>query len=83
MSLNPVLNDNQDSIGRIKELSFQPSVFGRSSDRIPSFDRSASFMDISRQTTENELSITARPNDTLMNRLSPSMNKRLDAVKLT
>ena len=80
MSLNPVLNDNKDPFVRIKELSLEPSLF-QASDRISTFDRSASFMEISHQTADNELSISARSDDTLLNKISPSINKRMTAVK--
>ena len=80
MSLNPITMDDQDSFARVKQLSLS-SVMPASSDQIDNFHRHVSFMDIRRQTTQNELSITVLSSNTLMNKISPSMNKRLTAVK--
>ena len=42
--------------------------------------RSASFTDISRQTNEQDLSIVVGGNDTLMNKMSPSISKKMITV---
>ena len=86
MSLIPNAVNCQTEVGQIKETPPQQSLAVDNSDIFngdgqQSFYRSASFMDISRQTTENELSITLRKNDTLMDKISPAMSRRL--IKVT
>ena len=74
-----------------KELAFQSVVSSTSIDRIDSFplnlnqnecfNRSISFMDIARQTSEHQLSITLHSDDTWMCKKSPALAKRLNKVE--
>ena len=74
-----------------KEIGFRSTVISTSIDRAnslhldefhdESFYRSASFMDIARQTSEHGLSITLHRDDTVINKISPTLSKRLVKVK--
>ena len=55
------------------------SIFG--DDHRASFYRSSSFTDIARQTSEHELCIILHRDDTLWNKISPSLSKQAVKVK--
>ena len=75
-----------------KDIVFRSTVVSASIDRTNSFrncgdqnetfDRSASFMDIARQTSENDFSIKLYQTDTIMNKISPPLSKRMVKVTL-
>ena len=74
-----------------KEIAFRSTVISESIDRANPFDlndsqnesfhRSASFMDIARQTSDHDLSITLYRHDTVMNKISPTFSKRMIQVE--
>ena len=74
-----------------KEITFRSTGISTSIDRETpfyhgdtqneSFNRSASFKDIARQTLEHDLSITLHREDTVMSRISPTFSKRIVKVE--
>ena len=74
-----------------KEIRFRSTVISTSINRTNSFHlgdpqnetfyRSVSFMDIARQTSEHDLSITLHRDDTVMNKICPEFSKRMVKVK--
>ena len=73
------------------EIAFRSTVLSTSMDRAnsfhlgdpqnESFHRSASFMDIARQTSEQDLSITLHRDDTVMSKIYPALSKRMVKVE--